>query len=172
MTVLFGLVAGAFLALAGVRLFVWPPSSRPTSADAVIVLSGDHGERMPRALELVRSGVTSTLVEVGEPDSAEASRLCLGDQGFQVICLFPQPDNTRAEARVVGRTAAARGWRRVVLVTSTQHAFRAGVLFRRCVHGTVDVVPARPPFGAGLMAHLILKEGAKVVYVLTFARGC
>jgi hypothetical protein len=49
---------------------------------------------------------------------------------------------------------------------------RAGLLFRRCVDGTVDVVGARPAFGWRLTARLIVEESAKIAYSLTVRRGC
>ena len=52
------LVAAALTA----RLFVWPKSGSPRQVDAIVVLSGDHGERLARGLALVRAGVSSTLV--------------------------------------------------------------------------------------------------------------
>lgn len=159
-------------ALATARLFVWPPSNTPTSADAVVVLSGDHGERLARALALVHSGAVHTLVHVGQPDSEQARQLCAVPQGFDTVCLLPTPDNTRAEAEAVGRVVRNRDWRRVVVVTSTQHVARAGLLFRRCVEGDVDMMAARPPFGLALRARLIAEEWAKLAYSVTVRRSC
>jgi uncharacterized SAM-binding protein YcdF (DUF218 family) len=154
------------------RVFVWPPSDDVARADAVVVLSGDHGERLPRALELLRSGVTSTLVQVGEPDSPTARDLCLEHPAFEVVCLKPSPDSTRQEARAVGELARFRGWRTLIVVTSTQHVSRAGLLFRRCVDGRVATVHANPPFGRRLLADQIGREALKLGYALILDRGC
>jgi len=159
-------------ALATARLFVWPPSDAPTSADAVVVLSGDHGERLARALILLGAGVARTLVYDGAPDSTQARELCEKPQGFEVVCLRPDPDNTRAEAYAAGRLALNRDWKTVVVVTSTQHVTRAGLLFRRCVDATVDMVEAHPGFGVRLTARLIVSEWVKVAYSVTVERGC
>jgi uncharacterized SAM-binding protein YcdF (DUF218 family) len=153
-------------------LFVWPPSRPPASADAVVMLSGDHGERLPVALALIRSGVSTTLVHAGGLDTPEARELCEGGQAFEVICLSIQGDNTRNEARAVGDLSRARGWRTLVVVTSTHHATRAGLTFRRCVDGTVHVVHARAPFDARLTVRVIADEWLKVAYSLTVDRGC
>ena len=136
------------------------------------MLSGDHGERLPRALELLRSGVARTFVHAGEPDTPEARQVCGGNQPFEVVCLEVRPDSTRSEARAVGDLARARGWRSVVVVTSTQHATRAGLAFRRCVDGSVDVVHARPDLPPRTVVGLIRSEWLKVAYSLTVDRHC
>lgn len=89
---------------------------------------------------LVGEGVAPVLVLAGEPDFAEADRMCRADLSFEVICLRPRPDSTRAEARAVGDLAVERGWDRVVVTTSSAHVARARLLFRRCVEGAVAVV--------------------------------
>lgn len=163
------LAIGAF---ATVRLFVWPPSSTPKSADAVVMLSGDHGERLPVAVDLLRSGVSRILVHAGATDTPEARELCQGNQSFEVVCLDLRPDNTRSEAQAVGELARDRGWRSVVVVTSTQHATRAGLAFRRCVDGRVDVVHARPDLSRREVLGLIGDEWLKVAYSVTLDRRC
>lgn len=55
-------IAIVFGGLLTARLFVWPWTPPVTRADAVIVLAGDHGDRLAKTLELVRSGVAPVLV--------------------------------------------------------------------------------------------------------------
>jgi uncharacterized SAM-binding protein YcdF (DUF218 family) len=119
------------------RLFVYPASSTPEHADAVVVLAGGNGERLDRGLELVRDGVAPNLVVSTGPDE-----LCATRHDFEVYCFLPDPDDTRGEAEAVGRIAAQQGWRHLVLVTSDYHATRARLLLDRCFPGTVDVVTA------------------------------
>lgn len=164
-------VAAALLA-ASVVPFVQPRTSEPARADAVVVLSGDHGERLERAMELLDKGVTSTLVLDGTPDSARALELCAGGQPFEVVCLRPHPDSTREEARAAGRLAKARGWKHVVVSTSTHHVTRSIVLFRRCVAGRVDAVAGDPPYGGVRLARAIAREWLAVAHLLTLGRGC
>jgi len=126
------------------RLFVFPGSSTPEHADAVVVLAGGAGERLDRGLELVREGVASNLVVSTGPDE-----LCATQHEFAVYCFLPNPDDTRGEAEAVGRIAAREGWQHLVLVTSDYHATRARILVGRCFRGTVDVSAAhssRAPF--------------------------
>ena len=136
-----GLAVCCILALAlvalNLRLFVWPASSTPAHADAVVVLAGGDGERLDRGLELVRDGVSSNLVVSTGPDW-----LCGSRHDFTVYCFLPHPDDTRGEAEAIGRMAAQHGWHHLVLVTSDYHATRAGILVRRCFSGTLDVSAA------------------------------
>jgi uncharacterized SAM-binding protein YcdF (DUF218 family) len=164
-----------FVALAALfvgRLVVWPNTDRPKHADAVVVLSGDHGERLPVAMRLIKEGVTNTLVLVGEPDSAEGMRLCAGGQPFEVVCPRPRPDNTRAEARATAELAARRGWKRVVVSTTTFHVTRSRILFGRCLGRDPMMVAGKPPYHGRVAAQAVLHEIAGVAYALTWARGC
>jgi len=130
------LLAVALVAL-NLRLFVFPESSTPEHADAIVVLAGGNGERLDRGLELVRDGVASNLVVSTGPDE-----LCATQHDFDVYCFLPHPDDTRGEAEAVGRIAARNGWQHVVLVTSDYHATRARILVERCFAGAVDVSAA------------------------------
>ena len=147
-------------------------TAKPARADAVVVLSGDHGERLPTALSLIDRGVTSTLVFAVTLDSARAVKLCEVAQPFEVICLRPDPDNTREEARDVARLASRRGWKTIVVVTSRHHVPRSGLLFDRCVDGDVGLVGADPPYGLRMLVRNLVREWVGVFRSLTVARGC
>jgi hypothetical protein len=77
-----GVVAAvlAFLfAAATVRLFVWPASAGgPAKADAVALLSGGAGDRLPKAQLLMVQGVAHVLVIPNGHDLtwSPANRLC------------------------------------------------------------------------------------------------
>lgn len=164
-------VTGLFTVVTA-RLFVWPPSDRPERVDAVVVLSGDHGERLPRALRLMQAGTAPTLVLAGEPDTVLAMRLCDERRTYEVVCLRPNPDSTRAEARSTGRLAAERRWRSVLVVTTTHHVTRAELLFRRCFDGRVLAVGADPPYGWRTSLRQVVDEGLKVGHALLLERSC
>lgn len=170
------LVSTACLAVAFVaataRFLVWPLTDRPGRADAVIVLSGDSGERMAHARRLLAEGVAPTLVHAGEPDSPEVVRLCTNQEDFEVVCLRPNPDNTRAEAQAVGRLAETRAWNAVAVVTSTPHVARAGILFRRCVGAEVRMVEARPSLSLKRWWDTVWHEWLRLAYVLGVSRSC
>ncbi|MGH9224462.1 MAG: YdcF family protein, partial [Acidimicrobiales bacterium] len=127
------------------RPILHPRLDTPVAAEAVVVLSGDYGDRLAAGLDLMARRVAPTLVLAGEPDYLMVIRLCQNPQPFEAVCLLPQPDSTRAEARAVADLAAQRGWRRVVVVTSMPHVTRARLLFERCVEGEVLMVGSHPP---------------------------
>jgi uncharacterized SAM-binding protein YcdF (DUF218 family) len=135
------LVLAAAVALAGLTypLFVFPATDEPGRADAVVVFAGGDGERQAEGLRLVRQGVAPVLVisDGGEPDVPRA-RLCRQPPaGLRLYCFTPDPATTRGEARRFAELAELQGWRSLVLVTSTYHIVRAGLLLERCYDGGV-----------------------------------
>jgi uncharacterized SAM-binding protein YcdF (DUF218 family) len=163
------------LALIGLtaRLFLWPPSDHPGRVDAVVVLSGDYGDRMIEARRLMARKVSTVLVHAGTPDTPAVTQMCAGEQlPFELVCLRPQPDNTRAEARAVARLGKLRHWRKIAVVTSTYHVTRAGVVFRRCFDGTVHMVAAKGHFSMSFRLRQARHEWAGLIDAMTFARGC
>jgi uncharacterized SAM-binding protein YcdF (DUF218 family) len=154
------------------RLFLSPGSDRAGTADAVVVLSGDFGDRLTKALELMAAAVAPTLVIDGEPDYALMADLCVTEQRFEVICLRPQPDSTRAEAQALGRLASDRAWRRVVVVTSRQHVTRARLLFERCVRGGVAMVASDPRHPPRVTLRAILHEVPALAAAVLRDRTC
>jgi uncharacterized SAM-binding protein YcdF (DUF218 family) len=160
---------------ASVRLFVWPPtSSVPARADAVALLSGGAGDRLPTAQRLVARGVAPVLVIPNgrDPKWAAANHLCNQRQPFEVLCPDPAPNTTRGEAEVIGRLAADRRWRRVVVVTSRYHVTRAGMLVRRCVDGSVSVVASTPHAGIVSWTEQVVHEWGGLASALALHRSC
>ena len=167
-------LGGLFLMILGGALvqFVWPRTDSPGRADAVVVLSGDHGERLAKGLQLMEAGVAPTLVLNGTPDMLQVLELCRGGQPFEVVCLRPEPDSTRAEARAAGRLASERRWKHMVVVTTTYHVTRVRLLFSRCFDGAVRMVGATPPYGRAMGVRQIIHESLGVGHSITLARGC
>ena len=155
-------------------LFVRPATGAPERADAAIVLSGTWETRVEEGIRLARTGVVPTLVFVGRVDSPAAARLCEDQAGLvaEVICLVPELDNTRTEVRAAAELAERRGWRSLVLVTSTHHVSRAGMLLRRCYSGRVAVVGTDLPPGIHLTPRLFGHEWGALLRDLLIRRGC
>ncbi len=169
------LALAAFSLLAAAKLFIWPPSDLARAVDAVVVLSGDHGERMAKARDLLGKGVASTLVHAGTPDSQYVSRMCNAgeDGGFEVVCVRQDPDNTSTEAQAVRSLAAGRNWDSIAVVTTTWHVPRARLLFRRCFDGEVYVLGARRPAeSTRALMSTVARESIKVAYSLLAERRC
>ena len=167
------LVGGVAAAVA--YFFVWPPAQTQGRADAVVVLGhGLSGERLPKALQLMSRGVAPVLVvsRARDPGSPTAGAICRDHYSFQVVCFRATPFTTRGEARHVARLADERGWRSLVLVTSTYHLSRARMLHGRCFHGRLDAVGARPHAGFLEEADAILHETGALIYSSVVARDC
>ena len=159
---------------ASLYLFVWHPSDPPGHADAVVVLSGGRDSRLDPAIRLVEHHVAPLLVISGagyDPRWRTARRLCAhGAHGYRVLCFDPKPYSTRGEAEAIAALARAHGWRRVDVVTSRYHIFRAGILVRRCYHGHVATIGT--PVSAGTYAVAVFTEWAKLLVQLTVERSC
>ena len=149
-----------------------PSTDRPARADAVIVLSGDHGERYAIASSLVEEGLVPTLVFVGTPDRPVEDELCQTRGRVEYLCLRPQPDNTRAEARAVAGLVESRRWQKVVVVTSSFHVTRSRLLFRRCLNAEVSMMGGESPYERWVLVRQLPKEWLKVVYTVAVGPGC
>jgi uncharacterized SAM-binding protein YcdF (DUF218 family) len=141
------LLVAAWLVACAV-LFVRPPAETgaPAHADAVVVLSGSF-RRLPPAERLIREAVAPVLAlssVAKTPKWHAARRLCAAGRydGARVLCFEAAPYSTRGEAETVARLARARGWRSVVVVSSTFHLTRASILFHRCWKGRLSFVGA------------------------------
>ena len=153
------------------RLVVDPDLDRPGPVDAVVVLSGDHGERLPVARQLIADGHTRVLVYAGTSDGAGTQEVCERPQPFAVYCPRPDPDSTRAEARAVADLARTHRWRSIAVVTSTPHVTRAGMLFRRCFDGEVRVLGEEPLITEAERRDQVREEWQKLLYTAV-VRGC
>lgn len=139
----------------------------------MVVLSGDHGERLRAAHKLIAGGYTKILVLAGEPDSEEVRLLCeQGAPHFEVICLRPNPDSTLAEAVATHELARSRGWTSVMVSTTTYHVTRTRLHFGRCGMTDVQVLGARPPYGVRTTVRAVAHEVLGFVYASTVARDC
>jgi uncharacterized SAM-binding protein YcdF (DUF218 family) len=154
-------------------LFVWPQEDEVSRADAVVVLSGGRKFRLEKGLELVRDGVSDTLVisDGRADDWPEANALCAnGADGFRVLCFKPDPYSTQGEAQAVARLGRARGWRTVAVVTSTFHVYRARLLFERCFAGDVAAIGAE--YKLRYLPLALFWETGKLAHALTVDRDC
>jgi uncharacterized SAM-binding protein YcdF (DUF218 family) len=160
----------AALVAASVVLFAYPHEDAAGHADAVFVLAGANA-RLATAKRLMRAGVAPLLViDVGGPIGwSRAEPLCRGRQPFRVLCYRAHPYSTRGEAEALRRFARERGWRSVVVVTSTYHVFRARMIVRRCFRGARIVGAPASPWKFPIYA---ASEWLKLVYALTLKRGC
>ena len=138
---------GPALRLIGRALVVEDPVAK---ADAIVVVAGGTPSREDAAAALFREGLAPDVVlsnpftpdrvrnlimmGIRRLDYQGESRIVLEQRGVpaQAIVALPQTvKTTEAELKVVGEFARSRGWRRVILVTSSQHSRRVKLVWSR-----------------------------------------
>jgi len=151
------------------RLFVWPPTDDPAPVDAIVALGGDPGQiEAQRALALAQQGYGDTVV-VSRGGYPPAPCPPAPDK-VRVICFRADPLNTRGEAEYVARLAAARHWRRLMVVPATTQTTRARLLFERCTDVDLRFVPVRGPLWR--FAYQVAYEWGALLKALTLHRSC
>ena len=140
------LTAVVAFAATTVRLFIRPDlAPLPPHADAIIDLGGPGDDRDAVALDLARGHRASYLVQSTVEIDAGTDHCLPAVPGVTVLCFHPEPNTTRGEARSIARLAAQYHWRSVILVTTTDHAWRAALRVRRCFPGEIYVSPSHLP---------------------------
>jgi uncharacterized SAM-binding protein YcdF (DUF218 family) len=147
----FVLLLAAALPFAGRLLY---HEDRLETSNAVFVLAGSRIVRWLEASDLVKEGwapeialgggyresLERSLLERGVkiPSEGEVARTALIQLGHPPdrVRILGYTDNTGEEARMLRREALARGWSRVIVVTSKLHTRRAGIAMRRAFDGT------------------------------------
>ncbi len=114
-------------------------------SDAIFVLAssvqsdGDANAstfaRLHHGIALARAGLAPRILVAdvfGDPSHAEAARQMLRQIGVDVpVERVGRAANTHDEALAAAQTCRARGWRRVIVVTSPLHSRRAAATFER-----------------------------------------
>ena len=124
-------------------------------ADAVFVLGGARVERWLEAYDLYKEGYAPLIML--SPERAEAAETLIRSRGVRfpstpelqhaaLVQLGVPPsaiwmpggwvDNTAQEANLLRTSVQARGWKRLIVVTSKYHTRRAGFAVRRALAGT------------------------------------
>jgi uncharacterized SAM-binding protein YcdF (DUF218 family) len=151
-----------------VWLFGFPHTDPPARADAIVVLSGSNGDRLPAARQLMREGVAPLLVVSDGEETVP--RLCGRRLPYPVLCVRPDPFSTRGEAEEIARLADLRGWRSVDVVTSRYHVFRARMIIERCYAGKLRMIASTP----GVWDYVVgaVSEWPKLFIAEVLRRGC
>ncbi len=146
------LVRHPLLGLAG---SFWIVSDKPAASDAIVILGDDNygGDRATRAAQLFKDGMAPRIVASGRylrpyATIAELEQRDLTDHGVPAgaIVRFDQhAENTKDEAAALAQLISARGWKRILLVTSNYHTRRARYICERSFPaGTILLVVAAP----------------------------
>ena len=148
-------------------------SSPPAKADAIVILGGGLNcgageleasslDRLVRGLELWRAGFAGTITLTATPPdvfgescpSLEAVTgpivMRLYPTGGPQVVVLEDMRTTRTEALAVAREAKARGWRRVLVVTSPVHTRRALATFRNAGLDASAVASSEARFDSAL----------------------
>jgi len=128
----------------------------PQRADAIVVFAGGVGEtgragggaleRLKQAVDLYKAGYARSVIlssgYVYTLHEAEVMRASAIDEGVpaSAIILEERASNTYQNVRFVDEMLRARGWKRVLLVSSPYHMRRALMVWRR-VAPDVAVIP-------------------------------
>jgi len=140
-------------------------TEEPRRADAIVVLGGGIVDdnllglqttaRLVYGLRLLHHGYAPLVILTGAnpvkpqvPESVVMRRVA-EDIGAapQVLVVETDGERTATQGAAVARLARSRGIRRILLVTSAEHSYRASRVFRRTGLEVIStpVVPQRPP---------------------------
>jgi uncharacterized SAM-binding protein YcdF (DUF218 family) len=150
-------------------LIVWPSSDPPRPADAVVALGGDPGQlRAKEAIRLARAGYAPVaVISLGGTTPAPCPRPV---PKVQIICFRADPLDTRGEAEFVAALAGRRHWDTLIVVPGRSQVTRARMLFKRCTHARLDIVPVNdPPLG---LFYDIAYEWASLAKAVVVDRSC
>lgn len=115
-----------------------------TTADAIIVLGGEHDGREAYGISLAQQGLAQTVVlsdPYGSADPTMRKYCAASTSNIEVLCIPPSPSTTRGEAMFTQDLARERGWNHVIVVTWRYHLPRARYIFDQCFDGTVTMRP-------------------------------
>jgi uncharacterized SAM-binding protein YcdF (DUF218 family) len=102
------------------------------SAEVIVILGGDAGDRVFRALELHKAGAAPRFLISGAGDCfLIRDRLVLAGVNTNAIAMEPNSRNTRENAEFSIRLLKDQGVRSAIVITSWYHSRRALACFRK-----------------------------------------
>jgi uncharacterized SAM-binding protein YcdF (DUF218 family) len=133
----------------------WIVNESPQASDAIVILGDDNyqGDRAARAAELFHAGWAPRVVASGRFLRPYASIAQLEEHDLEshgvsaaaIVRFEHHAENTREEAVALSQLISARGWKRILLVTSNYHTRRSEYIFERTLPaGAVLCVIAAP----------------------------
>ncbi len=125
----------------------WVVDEPAAQSDAIVVLGDDNyaGDRSFHAADLYREGVAPVVVASGRllrrnTGMAEIMQHDLESFGVPTASIVPltsRAENTREEAGEVAKLIRARGWKRVIIVTSNYHTRRTRFIYGRILPSNI-----------------------------------
>lgn len=120
---------------------LWTVDERPVAADAIVILGDDNysGDRATRATELLNAGWAPRIIASGRylrpyasiAELEEHDLTARGVPASAIVRFAHRAENTRDEAAAISQFASARGWKRIIVVTSNYHTRRARYICER-----------------------------------------
>lgn len=140
--------------LTAYQLFYNVHTAPPKQADAVVMLGGASKERMLDAM-MIRFDLKAPYLVLSNTHTngnSSADDYCDTHSNKKVypdvICFTPKPMDTRGEAVALAELASEYQWKNMIVVTSTYHIERAGLLMEQCVDANVTMMSTTPQFTA------------------------
>jgi uncharacterized SAM-binding protein YcdF (DUF218 family) len=119
--------------------------------DAIVVLSGDDGDRLALAIEMHGKGMAPNLVLTNTQSAANRrlrqEALAGGFSENQLFVTNLQVEDTVDEAVAVLALTREKGWDSLMIVTDPYHSLRARTIFRREFRGSGVTIHLRPIVG-------------------------
>lgn len=132
--------AAAAFAVAGLPVYVFPPSDEVTQADLIYVIGPPTNERVAIERALRLEGVADqSLYSVSLQGGWSEERMAVCREE-DVFCEHPTPFTTQGEADHLNGFAAEHGVDKTIVLTFTPHVARTRYIFGKCYDGDVDVV--------------------------------
>lgn len=123
-----------FNGASGTILFARAKADPLNSADAIVVLGGEHDGREAYGLQLAEQGYADTVLLSNPYPSWDKTMkvACAPRSDIRVICRPPVPSTTRGEALMTRELADRFGWETVIVVSWRYHLPRARKIFLEC----------------------------------------
>lgn len=139
--------------------------------DAIVILSGDSGDRLAMAADMLERGYAYNLV-ITNTDRTANRRLAreaqaLGFDRERIFITDLAVDSTLDESRAVRQIAQDQGWSSFMVVTDPYHSFRTRLIFRRELRGSGITISVRPVVGHWFRSTtwFFQREGWQVVFL-------
>ncbi|SMH34776.1 hypothetical protein SAMN06295885_1029 [Rathayibacter oskolensis] len=158
-------VTCGLVAVAGLPVLVFPSVDPLERSDVAVVLGPATPERVALAHSLVTDGTVSGIVisTVGDED---ARPIECRPPGSGIVCIHAVPFTTRGEADGIRLLASEKGWRSLVVITSTPHISRAKVVFDSCTEQRISMLPVPTGLSAAEWVYAYLYQGGAFLKML------
>lgn len=137
-----------FLVAIGAILIVADPVDK---VNAVVVLSGDDGDRLDLALYMLEKDFVSNLILTNTNNTANAAlregAIAGGFSPGRIYLTTDRVDSTVEEAEAVRTLTESKHWSDLMVVTDPYHSLRTRLIFRDVFAGTGITIRVRPVAG-------------------------